>query len=75
MKSTLVPMTFESKFFFTRFIDNLEKQDSKFSFLEQKLFCIGVTVCLHYLKNQLAYFFQICIVIALEHNEELMRFL
>lgn len=27
VKSTLVPMTFESKFFFSRFIDNLEKQD------------------------------------------------
>ena len=30
VKSTLVPMTFESKFFFTRFIDNLEQQDSKY---------------------------------------------
>ena len=37
VKSTLVPMTFESKFFFTRFIDNLEKQDSKFSFSDQTL--------------------------------------
>ncbi|KAL4236844.1 VWFA and cache domain-containing protein 1 [Mactra antiquata] len=28
VRNSLVPVTFESKFFFTRFIDNLEKQDA-----------------------------------------------